>query len=127
MTMVVQSLLPPPCCGGPLVQVNLPQRILQRCGAVLADETHPLHQALERTFERLSYQSLTPSDFRYIYIYSVSVYTLFLCICLCVYTVSVCVCIYVTRSVCMSVMVLFFCKWVYIMSWKFSMIQSYYV
>jgi hypothetical protein len=47
-----------------LCQVNLPQRILQRCGSVLANEAHPLHQALERTFERLSYQSLTPSNFR---------------------------------------------------------------
>ena len=46
------------------VQVYLPQRILQRCGAVLANESHPLHQSLERTFERLSYQALTPSDFR---------------------------------------------------------------
>ena len=58
------SLLPSLSSHLLMVQVNLPQRILQRCGSVLANEAHPLHQALERTFERLSYQSLTPSDFR---------------------------------------------------------------
>ncbi|XP_019848853.1 PREDICTED: WD repeat and FYVE domain-containing protein 3-like isoform X2 [Amphimedon queenslandica] len=47
-----------------LCQVGLPGRLLLRCGSGLSDEAHPLHEALERTFEKLSYQSLTPADFR---------------------------------------------------------------
>ena len=47
-----------------LCQCGLPGRLLLRCGSGLSDETHPLHRALERTFEKLSYQALTPADFR---------------------------------------------------------------
>ena len=46
------------------VQVGLPGRLLLRGGCGLSSEAHPLHQVLERTFEKLSYQALTPADFR---------------------------------------------------------------
>ena len=45
-------------------QIGLPQLMLQRCSSVLSNESHPLHQTMERIFERLSYQALTPADFR---------------------------------------------------------------
>ena len=46
------------------VQIGLPQRMLQRCSSVFLDESHPLHQAMNRTFVRICYQVLTPADLR---------------------------------------------------------------
>ena len=48
-----------------MCQVELPGRLLLRCKEALANENHALHQPLQRTFERLSCQALTPADFRY--------------------------------------------------------------
>jgi hypothetical protein len=47
-----------------LCQAGLPGRLIQRCAAALANENHPLHQPLQRTFEKLSYQSMTSADLR---------------------------------------------------------------
>ena len=62
---LVPSTSPPPLSLLPFShQIGLPQRMLQRCGSVLSDEAHPIHQAMDKTFERVSYQALTPADLR---------------------------------------------------------------
>ena len=50
-----------------MCQVGLPGRLLLRCMEALSNEDHALHHPLQRTFERLSCQALTPADFRYIH------------------------------------------------------------
>ena len=47
-----------------LCQAGLTGKLLERCGNALADERHPLHAGLQRLFERLSLQALTPADVR---------------------------------------------------------------
>jgi len=49
-----------------MCQVGLPGRLLLRCMEALSNEDHALHHPLQRTFERLSCQALTPADFRYV-------------------------------------------------------------
>ncbi|XP_043915423.1 WD repeat and FYVE domain-containing protein 3 [Protopterus annectens] len=47
-----------------LCEAGLHARLLQRCSAALADEDHPLHPPLQRTFERLASQALQPMVLR---------------------------------------------------------------
>lgn len=48
-----------------MCEAGLPQQILDRCEAALVTEEHPLHAPLQRMFERLASQSLTPTVLRY--------------------------------------------------------------
>lgn len=50
-----------------MCEAGLPQQILDRCEAALVTEEHPLHAPLQRMFERLASQSLTPTVLRYMY------------------------------------------------------------
>ncbi|XP_078381850.1 WD repeat and FYVE domain-containing protein 3-like isoform X3 [Oculina patagonica] len=47
-----------------MCEAGLPQQILDRCEAALITEEHPLHAPLQRMFERLASQSLTPTVLR---------------------------------------------------------------
>ena len=47
-----------------MCEAGLPQQILDRCEAALVTEEHPLHAPLQRMFERLASQSLTPTVLR---------------------------------------------------------------
>ena len=51
-----------------MCEAGLPQQILDRCEAALITEEHPLHAPLQRMFERLASQSLTPTVLRYCHI-----------------------------------------------------------
>ena len=48
------------------LKVGLPGRLIQRCSAALANDNHPLHQPLQRTFEKLSNLSMSVADLRYV-------------------------------------------------------------
>jgi len=48
-----------------MCEAGLPQQIIDRCEAALVTELHPLHAPLQRMFERLASQSLTPTVLRY--------------------------------------------------------------
>lgn len=47
-----------------MCEAGLHARLLQRCGAALADEDHSLHPPLQRMFERLASQALEPMVLR---------------------------------------------------------------
>lgn len=47
-----------------MCQAGLPQQLLQRCEAAFVDEDHPLNAPLQRMFERLASQALTPTVLR---------------------------------------------------------------
>jgi hypothetical protein len=47
-----------------MCQAVLPQQLLQRCEAAFVDEDHPLHAPLQRMFERLASQALSPTVLR---------------------------------------------------------------
>lgn len=47
-----------------MCEAGLPQQILDRCEVALITEEHPLHAPLQRMFERLASQSLTPTVLR---------------------------------------------------------------
>ncbi|XP_072570551.1 WD repeat and FYVE domain-containing protein 3 isoform X3 [Paramormyrops kingsleyae] len=47
-----------------LCEAGLHARLLQRCSCALGDEEHPLHQPLQRMFERLASQALQPMALR---------------------------------------------------------------
>lgn len=47
-----------------MCEAGLPQQILDRCDTALVTEEHPLHAPLQRMFERLASQSLTPTVLR---------------------------------------------------------------
>uniref|UniRef100_H3A016 Alfy-like armadillo-like repeat domain-containing protein n=1 Tax=Latimeria chalumnae TaxID=7897 RepID=H3A016_LATCH len=47
-----------------MCEAGLHARLLQKCGAALADEDHPLHPPLQRMFERLASQALQPMVLR---------------------------------------------------------------
>ncbi|XP_028851764.1 WD repeat and FYVE domain-containing protein 3 isoform X2 [Denticeps clupeoides] len=47
-----------------LCEAGFHSRLLQRCSCALADEDHPLHQPLQRMFERLASQALQPMVLR---------------------------------------------------------------
>ncbi|XP_048589940.1 WD repeat and FYVE domain-containing protein 3-like [Nematostella vectensis] len=47
-----------------MCQAGLPQQLLQRCEAAFVDENHPLNPPLQRMFERLASQALTPTVLR---------------------------------------------------------------
>ncbi|KAL5018826.1 hypothetical protein ScPMuIL_004548 [Solemya velum] len=47
-----------------MCDAGFPHELLSHGGVALADESHPLHDPLQHTFERLSSQSLTPRDLR---------------------------------------------------------------
>ena len=48
-----------------MCEAGLPQQILDRFEAALVTEEHTLHAPLQRMFERLASQSLTPTVLRY--------------------------------------------------------------
>ena len=75
-----------------MCQVGLPGRLLLRCMEALSNEDHALHHPLQRTFERLSCQALTPADFRYV--------KSGVCAC-----VRVCVCVCVCSIICMLMII----------------------
>ena len=47
-----------------MCEAGLPLQLLQRCALAFADEQHPLHVPLQRIFERLASQALTPTVLR---------------------------------------------------------------
>lgn len=49
-----------------MCQAGLPQQMLLHCQAALEIEEHPLHLPLQRIFERLATQALTPVVLRYV-------------------------------------------------------------
>lgn len=58
-----------------MCEAGLPQQILDRCEAALVTEDHPLHAPLQRMFERLASQSLTPTVLRYLHAkYSLTIF-----------------------------------------------------
>ena len=59
-----------------MCEAGLPQQILDRCDAALVTEEHLLHAPLQRMFERLASQSLTPTVLRYMHAkYSLTIFT----------------------------------------------------
>ena len=59
-----------------MCEAGLPQQILDRCDAALVTEEHPLHAPLQRMFERLASQSLSPTVLRYMHAkYSLMIFT----------------------------------------------------
>ena len=47
-----------------VTQAGLPGQLLWRCRVALANEDHPVHEPLQRIFEKLSYQALMCGDLR---------------------------------------------------------------
>ena len=47
-----------------MCEAGLPQQLIQRCTVAFSDEGHPLHAPLQRIFERLASQALTPTVLR---------------------------------------------------------------
>ena len=50
-----------------MCEAGLPHQLLAHCNITLADETHPLHPPIQYMFERLSAQSLTAKDLRWVF------------------------------------------------------------
>ena len=50
-----------------MCDAGFPHELLSHGNSALADESHPVHPPLQYMFERLSSQSLTPRDLRFVY------------------------------------------------------------
>lgn len=64
MANILQSLVHTERNQQVMCEAGLHARLLQRCGAALADEDHSLHPPLQRMFERLASQALEPMVLR---------------------------------------------------------------